>query len=126
MRVMAVLAGLGLLCAVGCDDDTGAPFSADLAVRADLAFPSRCGLPGDPAINSDGVGKFCMEFSDCVGNGKANFCSSLGDSTTFFCTYQCDPASANACGAGTSCSCQAPGLCACVPKSCVKGDGGAT
>jgi hypothetical protein len=91
----------------------------DLSVVADMAFASACGHPGDKALDSTGLGLFCQTLTDCQNNTKAQLCSNIGDVTTYFCTYVCDPTVAGSCGAVGTCTCQGPGRCGCVPTLCL-------
>ena len=129
MRTLALLAGLGFL-VVACDDTTATNgTTADLSVAADLAGPvSACGHPGEPPVNSTGVGTFCQSLDDCkvtATNPKAFLCSNIGDPTTYFCTFQCHNVPGE-CGANALCSCQGAGTsrCGCVPAKCLPPDGG--
>ncbi|HEX4509538.1 MAG TPA: hypothetical protein VH328_05645 [Burkholderiaceae bacterium] len=128
MRTLVLLAGLGLLVACG-DDDSGIKMTMDLSVAVfspDMAYPSSCGFPGDKGVNSLGVGLFCMSLVDCEApdgsmGWKATLCSNLGDPTSHFCTFQCDPATVNTqgeCGDGATCVCGDIG-CGCTPHACV-------
>lgn len=83
------------------------------------ALVSVCGHPGDIG-NDVGVGKFCNTISDCNGNQHALLCSSLGDSTTHFCTQTCQMGSTDMCGADAMCVCQSGGsTCGCTPNVCL-------
>src|SRR2546430_11605214 len=107
------MARLGILIVVllaGCGGDGagGAP---------DLSFPSVCGWPGDRG-NDRGVGKFCQAFSDCKGNQDAILCTSVADSTRWFCTQRCEGDGGATCGDAARCACSMQG-CACVPERCL-------
>jgi hypothetical protein len=83
------------------------------------AFASACGHPGDTG-NELGVGKFCPTLNDCTDTPDAPLCSSLGDSSTHFCTKTCDAnGSADQCGTDASCTCNANNQCGCTPDACL-------
>jgi hypothetical protein len=125
---------LALLCLViACGEDNNAPMTLnDLSGASgdmtDLAFSSSCGFPGDQAVNSLGVGKFCQEISDCNMPGNpnwmANLCSTIDPSSnSHFCTTACDPTMAGQCGANAVCVCKPGTGCGCTPAKCApKGD----
>jgi hypothetical protein len=126
---MRSLALLFLL--VGCGDDSNAPMTfPDLSMTSgeDLAFSSSCGFPGDQAVNSLGVGKFCTEILDCSAMGNpawtATLCSTIDPSSnSHFCTLACDPGDVGACGTGAQCVCKPGTGCGCTPDKCApKGD----
>lgn len=112
--------------ASGADTKTG---GADTATSGDAATSDTksagdtstpCGKPGDTG-NPLGVGKYCAGILDCIGNGSATICSSIGDATTHFCTMSCTKPAAGAadpCGTGASCQCDTGG-CGCTPNSCL-------
>jgi hypothetical protein len=84
------------------------------------AFFSNCGHPGDVG-NELGVGKFCAGQQDCSNTTGAPLCSSLGDSTTHFCTTTCSSmGSAGQCGTGAiECTCNSSNQCGCTPSMCL-------
>jgi hypothetical protein len=112
-----------LLLAPACKDNTETPPPpADLSVietGPDLKdFKSDCGHPGDTG-NSLGVGKFCIESSDCAENTQATLCTTLGDATNFFCTFACSRTGApDQCGENAICQCSGGG-CGCFPNACL-------
>jgi hypothetical protein len=93
---------------------------------------SGCGQPCDKG-NSLGVGQFCNNLTDCTQTQKAHLCSSLNNSPgnlpTYFCTFRCMAADAEApeggpvyptsCGDNATCSCDDAGNCGCTPNSCI-------
>lgn len=119
--VATLVAGLA-----GCGSTSTLPpmdmaVPADLRVGPDMAVVRCCGMPGDKG-NSLGVGKYCPEISDCMGNGKATICASLGGDPRYaFCLFICDPKAdgGNPCGENAQCACK-DANCACTPDSCVK------
>ena len=112
-------AGLSLLLVVaaaacGGDDDDGTT-ATDAAPDA---LVSICGFPGDQG-NSLGIGKFCLNLSDCRDTPSAPLCSIVGDRTTHFCTRTCSvDAGPEQCGEDVSCQC-GDGGCGCTPNSCL-------
>lgn len=83
------------------------------------AYESTCGHPGDTG-NELGVGLFCPGgLADCAHTPAAPLCSSLGDSTTHFCTKTCTMGSTDQCGAGAQCVCDSSNRCGCTPTSCL-------
>jgi hypothetical protein len=103
-----------ILCAACSSSSSPAP---------DMSVVSCCGKPGDKAINSLGIGKYCANVADCQGNAMATLCSSQGNTDkrkTFFCTMLCQKGMTD-CGAGASCECDPnnPSACACTPTSCL-------
>jgi len=126
MRLFFVVAALVV---AGCGDHTVTPtldMSAPLPPEgADLQVYSLCSHPGDTG-NSQGVGKFCLDSSDCMGQ-PALACSTLlpiPQGPTDFCTTLCDPNAADPnapCGENASCTCISPtnpSQCGCVPNVC--------
>jgi hypothetical protein len=115
---MRSLALLVIWCACGDNNTTTLP--PDMTMVGDMAFQSSCGFPGDQPVNEKGVGKFCEEILDCHKPGDPNWmvdlCSNLGDPTSHFCTFQCDPGVTD-CGHDAVCTCNGLG-CGCAPAKC--------
>jgi hypothetical protein len=88
------------------------------AVDAPRDGASICGHVGDVG-NDMGVGKYCDNFGDCLGNGAASLCAVLGDPDAHFCTKTCDMGSTNQCGTNATCTCNASNQCGCTPNSCL-------
>jgi hypothetical protein len=82
------------------------------------AFTSTCGNPGDVG-NELGIGKFCASLSDCSNTVSAKLCSTIGDSTTHFCTKTCAMGSTDQCGTATMCVCNSSNQCGCTPNACL-------
>ena len=115
----------------GNNDGSAGTGDLSAASHVDMALLSRCGHPGDVG-NSLGVGKFCTnQGPDCTGNGMATSCSALfngqtpSSDDTYFCSFICDPTTANVCGENATCLCNSSNECACIPTACVPPDGGA-
>jgi hypothetical protein len=130
MRKLITLSTL-VLCIVGCgssdtsSNDLSTTPTPDLSMTApkpDMTVVSVCGHPGDPG-NSVGVGKYCMQASDCSGNTKAKICTTIQSTDTFFCTTTCatsaDCGEAAGCFATDGTPCPGTGLCGCTPLSCL-------
>ena len=106
--IVALVAG-----GAGCGSGTPTP-GPDLAMSTsgDLEVNSLCGHPGDVG-NSLGVGKYCKESAECMGQ-MAAVCSTLMEppqGPVYFCTFPCDAtATTNPCGANATCTCL-DGLC---------------
>jgi hypothetical protein len=79
---------------------------------------SICGKPGDTG-NPKGIGKYCNGLFDCIGNGEASLCATLGNADAHFCTKPCERGDDAACGDDVKCACNAGGLCGCTPTSCL-------
>ncbi len=101
---------------MGCGGDGGKSQSPD--AKAVDAFASQCGKPGDLG-NELGIGKFCASLSDCSSTAMAKLCSTIGDSTTHFCTKTCTMGSTDQCGTATSCVCNGSNQCGCTPMACL-------
>jgi len=105
---------LALILIAACGGESSQ--KADAAVDA---YFSECGHPGDEG-NELGVGKFCPNgINDCSGTPAAPLCSSLGSSTTHFCTKTCQMGSMGTCGTGAECVCNGSNQCGCTPSSCL-------
>jgi hypothetical protein len=108
----------------GCPESTS---TSDMAAPSgDMALRSACGKPGDTAVNSKGVGKFCISFDECTTNSEAKLCSSIGNVggplDTYFCTVLCSSpdAGTSVCGDNAHCQCDPGGRgCACTPNRCM-------
>lgn len=87
-----------------------------LAVTGCGGSDSCCGAPG-AASNSKGVGRYCDTSVDCEHNGRSSICSTLGNTRTHFCTFECKQADPDECGEGAVCQCNWRG-CGCVPAAC--------
>lgn len=108
---------LVVLFSFGCGE-SGNSTPVDAATTAD-AFESDCGFPGDPG-NELGIGKFCASLNDCANTPNAPLCSSLGSSSTHFCTKTCTAGGpADQCGTATECTCNANNQCGCTPSVCL-------
>ena len=117
-----LLAGALLAACGSSTNNQDNSFVMDLS-GPDLALLSRCGHPGDTG-NSQGVGLFCQQFSDCSGNLSAKFCSAIINSPTpspndsYFCTLSCSPTDPpSVCGENAYCPCMG-GQCGCAPNRC--------
>src|SRR5258705_8591369 len=108
MRVSLLV--LILIAACGGEDSQSADASVD-------AYFSECGHPGDMG-NEIGVGLFCPNgIADCSNTPSAHLCSSLGSSTTHFCTTTCQMGSTGTCGTGAQCVCNSSSQCGCTPSA---------
>src|SRR5438128_902325 len=107
MRAMRnLLAAACLLVLAACNN--GTTQDADLLMASpdlsstgggDMTTPATCcGKPGDVAVNTFGVGKYCLDGTACKDDAnpmfKATTCSSAGNvlfpnRPTFFCTFLC-------------------------------------
>jgi hypothetical protein len=113
MRFVALI-----LIFAACGGDDGGGSSTPDAKTVDAYF-SECGHPGDMG-NELGIGKFCGNgLSDCADTPSAPLCSSLGSSTTHFCTKTCPMGSTDACGTGAECTCNGNNQCGCTPSVCL-------
>jgi hypothetical protein len=74
-----------------------------------------CGQPGDKG-NENGVGKYCMSGTDCMGT-NAYLCAVIGDPKLHFCTLLCTKGNDAPCGTGATCQCN-NSACACFPNAC--------
>src|SRR5262245_43162336 len=98
MRVVLLVIILVLATACGGESEKTPDAGVD-------AYFSECGHPGDMG-NELGVGLFCPNgISDCGGTPAAPLCSSLGSSSTHFCTKTCPMGSTDSCGTGAECVC---------------------
>jgi len=124
---------------VACSNSSKSGSSADASTSGDDAgaadacapIESGCGQPCDQG-NSLGVGLFCTGFTQCTQTPQAHLCSSLnngsGSVPTYFCTFRCMAADAEApegggfptsCGEGAECTCDNTGNCGCTPTKCL-------
>jgi len=124
----AVALGIGCSSSSNNSSDGG---SSDAGSCAPI--DSACGQPCDKG-NALGVGQYCSQLQDCFGTPQAHLCSSLGSSSTHFCTFRCsvpeggsgDAGAGDAglpfptdCGEGASCVCDNSGNCGCTPVTCL-------
>jgi hypothetical protein len=84
---------------------------------------SSCGQPCQ-AGNSQGIGRFCNNITDCHGTKIPTLCATLGAPSEHFCTAMCSPADAGPdapftmdCGENATCACQGS-QCGCFPTAC--------